>query len=68
MISADADWSSGATGIACEAVIAARLRPIANTDAASNFIDFSFQVCRDAAVSNLREQFVSLVTRPAPYQ
>src|SRR5260370_14510109 len=39
MMSADADWSSGATGIALDAVIAARLRPIANTDAASSFME-----------------------------
>ena len=50
-----------------DAVIAARLRPIANADAASSFIDFSFfQVCRDAAGSHLRKQFISLATRPTP--
>jgi hypothetical protein len=40
MVSNDAAWSSGATGIARDAEIAARLRQIANADAASTFIGF----------------------------
>jgi hypothetical protein len=40
MVSVDTAWSSGATGIAREAEIAARLRQIANADTAINFIDF----------------------------
>jgi hypothetical protein len=39
MVSADTDWSSGASGIACEAEIAAKPRPIANADAARIFMD-----------------------------
>jgi hypothetical protein len=44
MVSADTDWSSGAKGIACDAEIAARLRPIANADAARIFMKGSFPV------------------------
>jgi hypothetical protein len=71
MISADADRSIGATGMACEAVTAARLRPIAKADAASNLIDFlhflsSFAATRQ--IHTLRKQHASLVTRPAPHQ
>jgi hypothetical protein len=44
MVSADTDWSSGAKGIACDAAIAARLRPIANADAARIFMKGSFPV------------------------
>jgi hypothetical protein len=42
MVSLDTDWSSGASGIACEAEIAAKLRPIANADAARIFMDVPF--------------------------
>jgi hypothetical protein len=42
MVSVDAAWSSGATGIARDEEIAARLRQIANTDAASIFMGFPF--------------------------
>jgi hypothetical protein len=44
MVSADTDWSSGAKGIACDAEIAARLRPRANADAARIFMKGSFPV------------------------
>jgi hypothetical protein len=40
MVSDDAAWSSGATGIARDAETAARLRQIANADAPSIFIGF----------------------------
>jgi hypothetical protein len=39
MVSAEAARSSGASGIACDAVIAAKLRPKAIAEAASSFID-----------------------------
>jgi hypothetical protein len=57
MVSADTARSSGARGIAREVETAARLRQIANIDAASIFMGFflSTQICRDAAVSNLRK-------------
>jgi hypothetical protein len=42
MVSDDTDWSSGASGIACEAEVAAKLRPIANADAARIFMDVPF--------------------------
>jgi hypothetical protein len=44
MVSDDTDWSSGASGIALDAEIAARLRPIANAEAASSFTNLSFPV------------------------
>jgi hypothetical protein len=44
MVSVDADWSSGATGMACDADIAATLRQIANADATSIFMDFSLSL------------------------
>jgi hypothetical protein len=40
MVSAEAAWSSGATGMARDAETAARLRQIANADAANIFIGF----------------------------
>ena len=57
MVSPDAAWSSGASGIACDEDIAARLRQTANMDATSIFtgIYLSSQICRDAAVSNSRK-------------
>ena len=42
MVSVDTAWSSGATGIARDAETAARLRPMAKADTASNFMGFSF--------------------------
>jgi hypothetical protein len=42
MVSADTDWSSGATGMAFDAETAARLRPMANADAARIFMGFPF--------------------------
>jgi hypothetical protein len=53
MTSADAAWSSGASGIAFDADTAARPRQIANADATSIFMGASFlSICRDAAISN----------------
>jgi hypothetical protein len=52
-VSAEAAWSSGASGIACEAVIAVRLRPNATAAAASSFMWFpSFKMGREAAASS----------------
>jgi hypothetical protein len=42
MVSDDADWSSGATGMACDADIAAKPRPMANAEIAKIFIANSF--------------------------
>jgi hypothetical protein len=42
MVSVDTDGSSGATGIAWDADIAIRPRPLANTKTPSIFMDFSF--------------------------
>jgi hypothetical protein len=44
MVSVDADWASGATGMACDTDIAATLRQIANAEATSIFMDFSFSL------------------------
>ena len=44
MVSLAADWPSGATGIACDADIAAKPSPRASTEAARIFIDVSFLV------------------------
>jgi hypothetical protein len=41
MVSDDMVWSSGASGIAWDADIAIRLRPMANAEAVSIFMDFS---------------------------
>jgi hypothetical protein len=41
-VSAAAAWSSGATGIALDAEIDARPRPIANKDTAIIFMDIPF--------------------------
>jgi hypothetical protein len=41
-VSEETDWSSGASGIAWDADIAIRLRPTANAEAVSSFMDFSF--------------------------
>ena len=43
MVSDETDWSSGASGIAWDADIAIRLRPTANAEAVSSFMDFSFR-------------------------
>jgi hypothetical protein len=51
MVSVATDWSSGASGIACEAEIAAKLRPIANADAARIFMDVPF--CWQAVDANI---------------
>jgi hypothetical protein len=42
MVLAEAAWSSGASGIACEAVIAARPRSRPKTETASNFMTVLF--------------------------
>jgi hypothetical protein len=42
MVSLDTDRSSGATGMACDADIAIRPRPMANADAARIFMDDPF--------------------------
>jgi hypothetical protein len=47
MVSADTDGSSGARGMACAAESAARLRPIANADAARIFMEGPFLLVRD---------------------
>jgi hypothetical protein len=47
MASVDADLSSGAKGIACDAVTAARPRPIANAEIARIFMDFPFSLMDD---------------------
>jgi hypothetical protein len=41
-VSAAAAWSSGATGMACEAEIDARPRPMANKDTATIFMGIPF--------------------------
>ena len=41
MVSVDIAWSSGASGMACDAETAARLRQIANAEATSSFTGFS---------------------------
>ena len=55
MVSVDADWSSGATGMACAADIAATLRQIANAEATSIFMDFSFSLAATRRCCNLRK-------------
>ena len=55
MVSVDADWSSGATGMACAADIAATPRQIANADATSIFMDFSFSLAATRRCCNLRK-------------
>jgi hypothetical protein len=63
MVSVDIAWSSGASGMACDAETAARLRQIANAEATSIFTGFSFPlICRDAAVLQLTQNPL------APYQ
>jgi hypothetical protein len=54
MVSDETDWSSGASGIAWDADIAIRLRPMANAKAVSSFMDFSFPfvIRREAADLN----------------
>jgi hypothetical protein len=53
MVSADTDWSSGATGMAFDAEIAARLRPMANADAARIFTGFPFLLlCNETTIPN----------------
>ena len=70
MVSAEAAWSSGATGIACDADIAARPTPTANKDAARNFIDLPFPVrrntIRDHTKIEDRLPKSSPVTAPVP--
>jgi hypothetical protein len=44
MVSVDTDWPSGARGIAWDADIAIRLRPMAKAEAVSILTDFSFPV------------------------
>jgi hypothetical protein len=64
MVSVDTAWSSGATGIARDEEIAARLRQIANADAASIFMGFSFPLkfTAGAAVSDFRKKCGNPVT------
>ena len=64
MVSLDTAWSSGATGIARDEEIAARLRQIAKADAASIFMGFSFPLkfTAGAAVSDLRRKCGNPVT------
>jgi hypothetical protein len=66
MISFEAGFSTGYTGIAW-ADIAIRPRPMANADAASTFMGFSFPlfIRRDAAEFDLRKQCGGLVMATA---
>jgi hypothetical protein len=54
MASVDADLSSGAKGIACDAVTAARPRPIANAEIARIFMDFPFSLM-DGEIDRLND-------------
>lgn len=64
MVSDDTAGSSGATGIACDADIAIRLKPMANAEAVSNFMDFSFPVV--SSISNHRFEFIKTVDDAGP--
>ena len=69
MVSLDTAWSSGATGIARDEEIAARLRQIANIDAASIFTAFilSSQICRRCGGFGLTQKMCRL-SNEALYQ
>jgi hypothetical protein len=54
MVSVDADLSSGANGIACDAVTAARPKPIANAETARIFMDFPFSLM-DGEIDRLND-------------
>jgi hypothetical protein len=68
MMSVDTDAPRGVMGIASNADIAARQRPITIADAASNFMDFSYldsPPCHDATAT---QDSGDPVARSAPYQ
>jgi hypothetical protein len=65
MVSDDAAWSSGATGIARDAEIAARLRETANVVAASIFIVFRPFLPSIAAMRQLYTPAKNVAIAPA---